>query len=170
MRQSERRTVFFFMDPILAAYDEQFALIDSRSHGLVSLLDERQLYEKPAGVAGSMEPWSCGELVARSAGSIEKTFGGLSTRLWDDPYEWTLPEKLSTVASLQAYLEEVDLTRKKAMLLLSSDRELARMTPAPERLRSLAEILTETITLASHYQGRAFAVFRLVTGQRPPRL
>ena len=29
-----------------------------------------------------------------SAGTIEQTFGGITANLWDDPFEWTLPETL----------------------------------------------------------------------------
>ena len=40
--------------------------------------------------------FSCGEYILRSAAAVEQTFGGITTRLWDDPFEWTLPEALST--------------------------------------------------------------------------
>ena len=39
-----------------------------------------------------------------------------------------------------------------------------------EKLRPLHDILLETIVHASHYQGRAFAVFQMLAGEKPPRL
>ena len=55
---------------------------------------------------------SCGEQVLRSAAIVEQTFGGLTANLWDDPFEWTLPETLSTSAKVIEYLNEVEATRQ----------------------------------------------------------
>src|SRR5688572_3861716 len=99
------------MDPILTAFDAQFLSIDTGSRMLLSFLDDDRLYARPPAAIGSIEPFSCGEFLARSAAEVEGTFGGLTTRLWDDPYEWTLPEKLTTVDSLLEYLDEVEVTR-----------------------------------------------------------
>ncbi len=158
------------MDPILSTLDRQFAQLDQRSRGLLALLDADTLYARPSEMAGSIEPFSCGEFVARSAATVERTFGGITTRLWDDPYEWTLPEKLADTGLLLGYLDEVEATRRRGFAFIASDAELGREIPAPERMRTLGEILVETITLASHYQGRAFAVYQLLTQRKPPRL
>ena len=37
-----------------------------------------------------------GEHIVRSAGAVEQTFDGITANLWDDPFEWTLPENLAT--------------------------------------------------------------------------
>jgi hypothetical protein len=49
---------------------------------------------------------SVGEQILRSAAVIEQTFGGLTANLWDDPFEWTLPETLATPESIVAYLRK----------------------------------------------------------------
>ena len=50
-----------------------------------------------------------GECVLRSAAASEQAFGGLMTRLWDDPFEWTLPESLSDREKVREYINEVDI-------------------------------------------------------------
>lgn len=89
------------------------------------------------------------------------------TRLWDDPFEWTLPEKLSDKAAVLNYLDEVEATRSKGFGFFTSDADLKRAIPAPEKLRPLADILLEAVAHASHYQGRAFAIFQMLTAERP---
>jgi len=117
-----------------------------------------------------MTPFSCGEYLLRSAGKVEMTFGGITTRLWDDPFEWTLPEKLATLAAVAQYLDEVESTRMKGFRFFTSDDDLRREIPAPEKIRPLAEILFDTLSEASHLQGRAFAIFQTITGDKVPRL
>jgi hypothetical protein len=96
----------------------------------------------------------------RSAGAIEQTFGGITTRLWDDPFEWTLPEELSTGELILNYLNEVEETRKRGFSLFQSDEDLRREMPAPEKLKTIFALLLETIARAENFQGRAVAVFR----------
>lgn len=159
----------FFMDAILRSLDRQFASIDQRSRKLLSVLDADTLFKKPPGTPKSIAPFSCGEYILRSAAMVEKTFGGLTTRLWDDPFEWTLPEKLYDRESISGYLDEVEETRKRGFAFLASDTDLSRQIPAPERLTPIIDILIETISRAEHYQGRAFALFQVGTGNKPPR-
>nr|AUN37215.1 hypothetical protein [uncultured bacterium] len=136
----------------------------------MALLTEDQLYQRPREIERSMTPFSCGEYILRSAATVEQTFGGLTTRLWDDPFEWTLPEKLTNIASVINYLDEVAVTRKKGLEFLTSDEDLLKQLPSPERIRPIGTILIETIASASHYQGRAFAVFQILSDQTLPRL
>jgi len=158
------------MNSILSAIDRGFVSLDSRSRELLAKLTDDQLFTKPRELDGSMAMFSCGEYILRSAATVEKTFGGITTRLWDDPFEWTLPEKMADKTSIAHYLDEVQTTRKKGMAFFSSDDDLKRQIPAPERLRPLIEILLDTLTAASHFQGRAFAVFQMISNQKLPRL
>ena len=158
------------MGPILALLDDQFRKLDKRSRELLAKLDHDQLFLRPDGSATSMTPFSCGEYILRSAGAVEQTFDGLTTRLWDDPFEWTLPEKLSTHDTILQYLDEVEETRKKGFAFFTADDDLTREIPAPEKLRSIADILIDTVARASHLQGRAFAIFQALTKENPPRL
>src|SRR5438477_6750901 len=125
------------MDPILSAFDRQFLLIDSRSREILSKIDQTILFAKPREAGGPMAMFSCGEYVLRAAAIVEKTFGGITTRLWDDPFEWTLPEKLSDKPAIIHYLDEVEQTRSNGFKFFTSDADLTRKMPAPETLRTI---------------------------------
>jgi len=111
-----------------------------------------------------------GEYLLRSAGAVEQTFGGITARLWDDPFEWTLPEELSTTEKINEYLLEVEETRVRGFRFFASDADLAKQLPAPEKLFSIFELLLTTLARAENFQGRAVAVFQLLTGTPPPRI
>src|SRR5687767_509376 len=102
------------MDPILQSFDRRFVRLHERSLHLVALTPHDRLFLKPRELARSLAMFSVGEYVLRSAGAVEQTSGGISTRLWDDPFEWTLPESLASVDGVKHYLGEVELTRQQA--------------------------------------------------------
>jgi hypothetical protein len=104
---------------------------------------------------------SVGEYLLRSAGRVEQTFGGITTKLWDDPFEWTLPEQLSTPELILGYFDEVKATRNRGFSLLTSDDDLRKVIPAPVRMMSLFEILLETVAEAENLRGRGEAIFLL---------
>src|SRR5438874_2331398 len=101
------RSAAFFMDTILSAFDREFLVLDARSRDLLAEISDSELFEKPRELRNSMAMFSCGEYLLRSAAMVEKSFGGIMTRLWDDPFEWTLPEKLSDRKRILFYLDEV---------------------------------------------------------------
>lgn len=154
---------------MLRSIDAAFLTLDTRSRELLARLDDDELFLRPDGSVTALSPFSSGEYLLRSAAMVEKTFGGITTRLWDDPFEWTLPEKLATRDAIIEYLDEVEATRKNGFAFFTSDDDLRREIPAPERLRPLAEILIGTLLDASQFQGQAFAVFQVITGKKPPR-
>ena len=158
------------MSFVLKLIGRRFSEIDRRSRELLALLDDNDLYKRPTDSVNAMVPFSSGEFIVRSAAMVEKTFGGITTRLWDDPFEWTLPEKLSTVTAVSQYLDEVAEIRLHGLAFFSSDADLEREIPAPETQRSLGEILLETAAFSEHYLGRAFAVYQMITSKTPPRL
>ena len=104
----------------------------------------------------------------RSAAAVEQTFGGIMTKLWDDPFEWTLPEELATGAKIAEYLAEVEATRRNGFAFFTSDDDLLKEIPAPEKLKSIAEILIETTARAEHFQGRAFSIFQMFSDAKLP--
>ena len=131
-----------------------------------------KLYWQPrAADAGALPVYSCGEHLLRSAACVEQTFGGITSNLWDDPFEWTLPEALSTTALVAEYLGEVEATRRRGLALIETDAELLQeiMMPSGE-MRSLCALLTETLVRAAHHQGSAYATFRLFSNERLPSL
>lgn len=158
------------MDPILSAFDRRFRVIYARSRELIGALSDSNLYARPRETRLEMAPFSCGEYILRSAAMVEKAFGGITTRLWDDPFEWTLPEKLNNRQLILNYLDEVEATRLKGFAFFTSDDDLNREIPAPEKQRPIIDILLETVGLAEHFQGRAFAIFQVLTDEHLPRL
>ena len=158
------------MNPIISTIESRFLAIDQLSRDLLAKLEPEWLYTKPKHLPNSMAMFSCGEYILRSAAMVERTFGGITTRLWDDPFEWTLPEKLIDHVSILGYLDEVDAVRRKGLMFFTSDNDLLREIPSPEKLRPIVDILLETLTSASHFQGRAFSIFQIISDKKLPRL
>lgn len=158
------------MNVLIDSFERRFAAIHSRSHGLLRLMSDEDLFQRPRDLPRTMSMFSCGEYLLRSAATVEQTFGGITTRLWDDPFEWTLPEKLNTTELVAEYLDEVEATRIKGMKFFGSDDDLMKNLPAPETLRPIFDLLTETIAKAEHFQGRAFALFQVLSDDKLPRM
>lgn len=158
------------MSALLPILNAEFVAIDQRSRIFLSLLDDKLIFRSMLHETDRLERASCGEFIVRSAAMVEQTFGGLTTRLWDDPFEWTLPEHLGTIAGVSEYLDEVEATRSRGFNLFLSDDDLLRELPAPVKVISIFELLTQTLAKANHFQGRAFATFQLLTGTKPPNL
>jgi hypothetical protein len=157
----------------IRSLDEQFARLHTRSCALVELIPAEQLYRQPtvdrSRSAGAQPVYSCGEYLLRSAGAVEQTFGGITANLWDDPFEWTLPEALRTPERVRDYLGEVEATRQRGFALMASDDDLRKEIILPSGERStLCALVLETLQRSSNYQGRAFASFRLFSELRLP--
>ncbi len=161
---------FYFMKTLIDSFDRQFSALHQRSFEFTKLIPNEKLFWKPRELNRTFTTFSCGEYILRSAGKVEQTFGGITTRLWDDPFEWTLPEKLSSVNLISEYLAEVEETRRRGLSLMTTDEDLQREMPAPEKLKTIFEILLDTIARAEHFQGRAFATFQMFSDEKLPRI
>ena len=146
------------MRVLIETLGEQFDSLDRRQRILLEKTDERLLFWTPVSAADSMITLSVGGGVLRSAAMVEQLFLGLTRRLWDDPFEWTLPEKLSTRAAIFEYLDEVAKTRGSGLGFLKSDEDLSRELPAPEKLKTILQVLVEAIARAENFLGRGEAV------------
>lgn len=158
------------MKPVLNSFDEQFLRLHERSCRFIKMIPNEKLFRKPREIPHSFAMFSCGEYILRSAAAVEQTFGGITTKLWDDPFEWTLPEALSTTALILEYLAEVEETRRRGFEFFQSDNDLRREMPAPEKMKSISAILLETLARAENFQGRAFAVFQMFSDEKLPRV
>jgi len=158
------------MQPFIESFKQSFSALNARSLSLLEITEEELLFAKPRKLEHTFAMLSVGEYILRSAASVEQTFGGITTRLWDDPFEWTLPEKLSTTELIRDYLDEVEETTAKGFAFFASDDDLKRQMPAPVELKPILQILLETLARAEHYQGRAFAVFQMISDKKLPRL
>jgi hypothetical protein len=125
--------------------DREFAELITRLSELVRSVPADQFYA--VGI---------GENILRSAAVMERTFGGLTANLWDDPFEWTLPETLSNADRIIEYLSEVDLARQRAFNSILDDSALSKYISHPSgEPRLLVSLLLETLVTASDYRGRA---------------
>lgn len=156
------------MKTLIDSFDRQFRAVHDRSVLLTAHVPADKIFWKPRDLGRTMAMFSCGEYILRSAAAVEQCFGGITTKLWDDPFEWTLPEKLSTPALVIEYLAEVEETRQKGFAYFTGDGDLSREMPAPDRLRTIHEILLDTVARAENFQGRAFSIYRMFSGEKLP--
>src|SRR5689334_12810811 len=105
---------------LIETFDAQFLKLHRRSCDFVKLVPADKLYWQPREKEALFPVNSCGEFILRSAAAVEQTFGGITTRLWDDPFEWTLPEALSTGERILEYLDETEETRRKGFAFFAS--------------------------------------------------
>ena len=131
--------------------DSELASLISSLKELVNSVPQDLLYRNPP-------PVSFGENILRSAAVIEQTCGGLTANLWDDPFEWTLPETLSTADRIIEYLSEVDVARQRAFAAIVDYGALTKYISVPSgEPRLLVSLLVQTLVTASDYRGRAVA-------------
>ncbi|HEX3282354.1 MAG TPA: hypothetical protein VHR36_14050 [Pyrinomonadaceae bacterium] len=155
---------------IVATLDREFARLHLRLTAIIESTPAALLYECLA-QQPFKEIHSIGENVLRSAAAIEQTFGGLSANLWDDPFEWTLPEQLSTPATVLAHLAEVEEIREHAFRSFTDDSCLLKSIATPANgLVSLMELLLRTLLRAAHYQSRAAVMLKALSGISPSGL
>ncbi len=157
------------MNKLISILDGQFARLHERSRALVGLVPIEKLYWQPRSSAGMFPVSSCGEHVLRSAATVEQTFGGITVNLWDDPFEWTLPETLPTPDFIIEYLTEAEATRRRGFALFKNDEDLSKEIATPSgEMHTLFQLVSETLVRAAHHQGRAVATFRLFSDARLP--
>ena len=139
--------------------DREFTRLLNNLKDLVQSVKPELLYRRPPDV-------SVGENLLRSAAILEQTFGGLTANLWDDPFEWTLPETLTSTELVLEYLSEVDEVRQRALNSIGSDKELTKYISGPwDEPQQLFVLLVETLIKASVYRGRAEATCKMLSGE-----
>ena len=145
---------------LVSALDRAFVdLIDSLKE-IARSVDPALLYQRANNL-------SVGEQILRSAAAIEQTFGGLASNLWDDPFEWTLPETLSTSESIVEYLSEVNSAQRRVFESIDGDGALGKYVAVPSgESKRLIELLLETLVRASEYRGRAVATLATTKGTK----
>jgi hypothetical protein len=138
--------------------EREFSRLISSLKNLAGSVPFDLLYQTPPSV-------SIAESILRSAAVIEQTCGGLTANLWDDPFEWTLPETLSTTDRIAEYLSEVDVARQHAFASIVDDSALTKYIAVPSgEPRLLVSLLVETLVAASDYRGRAVATSKILFG------
>lgn len=142
--------------------DQEFVKFNESLYALTRSVPVDLLYRQPPS-------HTIGENILRSAGAVEQTFGGITANLWDDPFEWTLPETLSTPDLILEYLSEVETTRLRAFSSFVNDDTLLKYIAVPSgKPCSILELLVQTISRACDYRGRAAATLKLLSDVHAP--
>ena len=137
---------------VVAAIDKEFQRLHSRRLAFVETIPPHVLYAATEGLEWSI----VGEGLLRSAAAVEQTCGGLLSNLWDDPFEWTLAETLSSTERIREYFQEVESTRSKTFAGFGSDTDLTKDVATPAgTLRPVVFVLIETLVRASDHFARA---------------
>ncbi|HYJ87096.1 MAG TPA: hypothetical protein VEW46_13635 [Pyrinomonadaceae bacterium] len=140
---------------IVESLDREFARLHVRSCAIVEKMTDETLYSSNPGAT------SVGDSILRCAAEIEQTFGGVTANLWDDPFEWTLPEQLSTRSKVLEHLGEVEALRQRAFTSFSDDACLSKHVATPSTgTQPLIELLLKTLLRASDHQSQARATLR----------
>ena len=135
------------MNGLISWFDQEFARLEHAWRELIQATDDERLYQ-----IDNQQNLSVGERVLKSARIVEQTFGGITANLWDDPFEWTLPETLSTSAKLLAYLDEVESARRRGFALFQSDQDLLKTIMTPAGPTQVMSLLLDTLVRARHHQ------------------
>jgi hypothetical protein len=161
---------------IVESLDREFARLHAKSCAAIEYIPAGVLYVVPTAPEFSSTAvetnamLSIGESLLRCAATIEQTFGGITSNLWDDPFEWTLPEYLTTPDKVKAYLAEVEVTRLRAFSSFADDDCLLKHIAVPSgETEPLIALLLETMVRAVNYQAQALVVLKILSGIRPPR-
>jgi len=148
---------------IIQSLSAEFARLYSLWRSLIGSCEVDLIYTQPELGRDRILP-SIGESVLRSAAAVEQIFGGLTAGLWDDPFEWTLPETLTTPQLILEYLAEVDATRERAFQSFKSDQDLSTLISLPSgETQTLATLLLQTLLRACLFQGQASVTARLLS-------
>lgn len=148
---------------VLQILDREFADLIDNLRALTNSVPPALLYEHPPQV-------SIGENILRSAAVVEQVCGGLTVNLWDDPFEWTLPETLPDAGRIGSYLDEVHESRRRAFDSFADDKALSKYVAVPSgERRPLVSILLEALTRAADYRGRAFATVKILSANGATR-
>jgi hypothetical protein len=156
---------------IVASLDREFSRLHQQSCALIAATSIDLLYAFPEQTesSASRQLPPIGESVLRGAAAVEQTFGGITVNLWDDPFEWTLPEYLSTPAKIKEHLDEVEATRQRAFASFTDDVCLLRHVAVPSGgTRPLIDLLLETLLNAASSQTQAWVTLKILSGISPP--
>jgi len=146
---------------LTAWFDREFRRLQSEWRELIQALDPNSIYRRPSSVE-----LSSGEHVVRSARVVEQTFGGITANLWDDPFEWTLPENLKTPDKVLEYFDEVEATCRRGFELLKDDEDLVKNVMTAFGTMPLASLLLDTLVRARHHQLKAEEVHQLMNSDK----
>ena len=143
------------MNDLISWFDREFARLEHAWRELIQATDDQRLYQ-----IDDQQNLSVGEQVVQSARIVEQTFGGITANLWDDPFEWTLPETLTTWHKLLGYLDEVEDARRRGFELFQTDQDLLKTIMTPAGPTQVMSLLLDTLVRAGHHHLNAAELFQ----------
>jgi hypothetical protein len=131
------------MNPFITWFDLEFKRLEIEWRDSIEQLDAASFYSE-----NQQQLSAAAEQILRSARIVEQVSGGITANLWDDPFEWTLPETLSTKDKLIAYVDEVRDARARAFQLFKDDADLLKTVMAPAGPTQLMSLLLSALVRA----------------------
>ena len=131
-------------------FEQEFQRLEADWRYSIEQLDSSNLY-----LADQQQLLPAAEQILRSARIVEQVSGGITANLWDDPFEWTLPETLRTKDKLIAYVDEVHDARERAFQLFKDDSDLLKTIMAASGLTQLMTLLLDALVRARYHQSQA---------------
>ena len=152
------------------AFSAEFERLHDNLIHVLNLIPEDRLYWKPFESSSFLRVYSCGELIVHIGSTIEYTFNGITSNFWDDPFEWTLRENLSSRSLVAEYLAEAARVRRAAFLGMN-DADLGKILHFPNGSpTTIGTLLLRSLTHASHHRGQVYAYFHLFSNVRLPSI
>src|SRR2546423_10942755 len=145
------------MKDLILWFDREFVRLEQAWRELIHATSDQALYQEH-----DQRDLSVGEQVLKSARIVEQTFGGITASLWDDPFEWTLPENLTTWDKLLAYLGEVEDARRRGFELFQSDEDLLKTIMTPSGSTQVISLLLDTLVRAGHHHLNAEECYKKI--------
>ena len=138
------------MKDFITWFDQEFKRLETEWRASIEQLDPSGLYSE-----NQQELSPAAEQILRSARIVEQVSGGITANLWDDPFEWTLPEILRTKDKLIAYVDEVRDARERAFQFFKDDADLLKTIMAPSGPTQLMSLALDALVRARYHQMKA---------------
>ncbi len=138
------------MNQFITWFDQEFKRLEAGWRNAIERLDPSTFYSE-----SQQQLYPVAEQILRSARIVEQVAGGITANLWDDPFEWTLPETLKTKDKLIAYLDEVRSARARAFQLFKDDADLLKTVMAPSGPMQLMSLFLDVLVRAQCYDLKA---------------
>ena len=138
------------MKDFITWFDREFKRLEAEWRASIEQLDAASFYSE-----NQQQLSPAAEQILRSARIVEQVSGGITANLWDDPFEWTLPEILRTKDKLIAYVDEVRDARERAFRFFKDDADLLKTIMAPGGPTQLISLLLEALVRAGCHELRA---------------
>src|ERR1051325_3090419 len=138
------------MNSFINWFEQEFRRLESGWSELIEELDPSSLYS-----ASRQQLSPAAEQILRSARIVEQVSGGITANLWDDPFEWTLPETLRTRDKLIAYVDAARDARDRAFQLFKADADLLKTVMPPSGPSQLMSLLLDALVRAAYHHLQA---------------